>query len=183
MQNQEEIYSQHEVLSKNKNPWAKIIKYEKESTKNIINMLQKIPHDSILEVGCADGKLTKELIKYADTVVGIDVSSSAVERARKKVSKAKFFVSSLEDYSTKEKFDLIICSEVLYYIKDEKKALSKLKKLGRHLITSHFFVYFPQFCLGSVKYEFYLSRFPVLQTIIEKDLKLGLLVIKRLRRI
>lgn len=166
-----------------KNPWEKIDSYEKESIKNLLTLLERVPHASILEVGCADGKLTRELVKIADNVVGIDVSKSAIRRAKKNVPKAEFIVSSLEDYTTKKQFDLIICSEVLYYIKDEKKALSQLKKLGRYLITSHFFVYFPQFCFGSVKYEFFLSRFPVVQTIIEKDLQLGLLVFKRLRKI
>jgi len=179
---QAKIYKQLNELSKHGNPWKKVKSYDEKSKQNLLTLLDNVNHVKILEIGCGEGDLTKALVKKAELVVGIDVSDPLIQRAKKRVPDATFYTSSLEEFSSKIKFDVIICSEVLYYIKDEKKVLSKLKKLGKHLITSHFVIYFPQFCLGSLRYEYYLRCFPIMQTIIEKDLKLGLFVIKRLRR-
>jgi SAM-dependent methyltransferase len=43
------------------------------------------PHDSVLEIGCGFGRMTREISSYAKTVWGIDISPSLVELARKRV--------------------------------------------------------------------------------------------------
>lgn len=183
MSDQSTIYSNLEELFQKSDPWVKTKEYRKEAEENILTLLRSVPHASVLEVGCAEGAFTKRLLTVAKNVTGIDVSKTAIEKARKNVPGAQFAVASFEDFDSDKKFDVIICSEILYYIIDHNKATNKLNELGKYLITSHFITYFPQVCFGSLKYEFYLRKFPVIKTIWEKDLRLGLLVIKRLRKL
>lgn len=77
------------------------------------------PTSSILDVGCGEGVLQERLTKGYKKYVGIDISSEAIAKANQKTdSKTCFLVSSLAEYTTSEKFDVIVFNEVLYYCKD-----------------------------------------------------------------
>jgi len=188
MKKQTKIYQDLEQLcikesfwSKNKNP-----EYFKRSSDNLIRLIEKVPHATILEVGCSDGAFTKKLKKISRRVVGIDVSKSEIARAKKNVKDVKFITTSLEKYAKqnrKRKFDVIVCSEVLYYILKKEDALSALQKLGRHVVTSHFFVCWPTVSINAMKYEIALSKFHLEARIIERSFQDKMLVVKSLRRV
>src|SRR3546814_1302193 len=50
---------------------------------------------TLLEVGCGEGHQTRVLDELADEVYGIDVSPTAVERARERVPKAHFAATDI----------------------------------------------------------------------------------------
>jgi SAM-dependent methyltransferase len=73
----------------------------------------------ILEVGCSIGLFTAALAPNAESVLGIDVSPSALEAAQARC--AKFANVRLENRAVPDafprgSFDLIVLSEVLYYL-------------------------------------------------------------------
>ncbi len=180
---QREIYKNLEEMAHKKDPWKKEAWYYALSTKNLLKLITAVPHASILEVGCAQGDFTKELSKIAKDVTAIDVSESEIKRAKEKNPQVTFAVSSLEDFESQKTFDIIVCSEVLYYIQDRRKALEKLQKLGKYVVTSHFFFDLPALSLKSILYEWALRKFPLRKRIIESSVKDGLLVVKSLRRL
>lgn len=94
-----------------------------------------------LEVGCADGYLAKNLIKYTTHITGIDGSKKLIERAKKRKIKNSTFICSLfEEYNPEVKFDYIILCDVLEHVLNPLSLLkfSKnwLRRGGKILIIS-----------------------------------------------
>ncbi len=170
MNEQEKVYYDLEKINKKEDPWKSYLPYRKKTFKQLLSLIQLAPHQSILEVGCAQGHFTEMLTQISDDVTAIDVSSAAVEQARKNVKGAKFYTSSLEDFDPHRRFDVIVCSEILCYIKDREQALGKLQELGDYLVTSNFLVCFPRLCFSHVLYEWDLRRFRLLKRIMDFDL-------------
>jgi 2-polyprenyl-6-hydroxyphenyl methylase/3-demethylubiquinone-9 3-methyltransferase len=73
-----------------------------------------------LDVGCGEGILLERLGSNAySRFVGVDISETAIARARKKCFDRSFFTQAdAADYVTDETFDAIIFNEVLYYFPD-----------------------------------------------------------------
>lgn len=73
-----------------------------------------------LDLGCGDGRFTKELEARYDQVFGIDRSEKLIKRAKQICLKTKFIKCDLE-YDFPEinlKFDLVVCKLLLMYIKN-----------------------------------------------------------------
>jgi 2-polyprenyl-3-methyl-5-hydroxy-6-metoxy-1,4-benzoquinol methylase len=167
---QRQIYRELEEQVKDVDIWDTGISkdYTRLSQDDMLKLIKKVPHARILEVGCASGNFTRRLVEIADLVVGIDVSKTEIARAKLRIPQAKFYAVSMEQFHTQEPFDVIVCSEVLYYIQDHKTALKSLRELGRYLVTSHYIAYGPQISFGSFRYEIALTQaFKKIKTITE----------------
>jgi 2-polyprenyl-3-methyl-5-hydroxy-6-metoxy-1,4-benzoquinol methylase len=182
---QQDIYKQLDIFSQQADPWRKekTAAYQKKSYKHLLSLITRVPHRSILEIGCAQGDFTRELVRISSQVTAIDVSASAIATAQKQITGVAFQTVSLEDFTADSTFDVIVCAEVLYYILNRKKALQKLHELGTYVVTSNFLVCFPMISIKSLQYEWVLRRFPLIHRIIEYDIRLGLLDIKSLRKL
>ena len=72
-----------------------------------------------LDFGCGVGRLTAPLAEYFDGVVGIDIASSMIERARAlQGDRCQFAVHHGEDLSIypSKSFDLVVCLLVLQHL-------------------------------------------------------------------
>lgn len=119
-------------------PWNfQTSRYEQDRFRWLLATIEKYPHNRVLEVGCAEGLFTKHLMEIAKHVVAIDVSPTALARARSRCGKVQFLQASLEEFDWHEKFDLVICSETIYYTKDVDRAIEKLKTFGRYCLVSY----------------------------------------------
>jgi len=88
-----------------------------------------------LEVGCSEGVLTEMLAPRCEELLAIDVSEVAVRRARQRV--AGLTGVAVERRTLPEElpagpFDLILCSDVLYYW-DRERLLAALRAFERAL--------------------------------------------------
>lgn len=84
-----------------------------------LNSIPERRYRAALEVGSAEGVFTRSLASHADSVVGIEVSPTAVERAREycaELDNVAFRVMDFIGDDLTEQFDLIVVSEVLYYV-------------------------------------------------------------------
>ncbi len=111
--------------------------YERERLQLLLQRAMALPHDSVCEVGCAEGVFTQMLSAVCHHVTGIDVSPTAIDRARDRCPAPTYLVTSLEAFQTRKPFDLVICAETLYYIKDVTSAIEKLSMLGRYCMVSY----------------------------------------------
>ena len=85
----------------------------------------------ILDIGCFSGWMSILLGREGYEVLGIDFVPPLIELAKrgsKDMPNVRFEVMDLENWNLKEKFDLIICYEVLEHLLEPKLILEKLKK-------------------------------------------------------
>lgn len=108
-------------------------------------ILSLLPSDSaeILDVGCGEGHLARELVKYGHRVAGADISQEALEKAAPAIVSG--FCFDVEDKQwpqelTGKKFDVIVASEIIEHVFVPDQLLQKLKNLlapgGRIIITT-----------------------------------------------
>lgn len=92
----------------------------------------------LLEIGCGQGALLETLSLELPSALlhGADVSPAALARARSACRDAELFQLDLaaldfdgEQRQRFERFDLVICSEVLEHLADDRLALTRIGKL------------------------------------------------------
>jgi len=84
-------------------------------------MLQGRRYERVLEIGCGNGCFTRLLGSIADEVVALDVSSSAIARARTVTAGLEtidFRVANIMEYDPRGEgpWDLVVMSETIYYL-------------------------------------------------------------------
>lgn len=111
---------------------------EKKRYAALLKFVKKIKPTTILELGCAEGAFTKLLYPICKSITAVDVSATAIKRAKKIVPEVEFICQDFTKMSFDKKFSLIIAAEVLYYQK--KKVLWTFLKQykGEFLLTSDF---------------------------------------------
>jgi len=125
-------------------PWKSDSFYNQKKRKKQLNLISKCKHDKILEVGCGEGFLTKELAKICKTIDAIDISQNAILRAKKYCQGYKnirFCCKNFINFKPcKTKYDIILLSEVFGYFLGElsfldvgfllERIIKSLKKKG-----------------------------------------------------
>lgn len=163
MKAQEKVYRELDEINSKSDPWETEHPYNQKAFEELITLIKQVPHESILEVGCGQGSFTKRLLEISKDVTAIDVSESAISQAKKAAGGAQFVVSSLENFYPERRYDVVVCAEILYYIKDHKKVVKKLKELGDYLVASQYVLCLPQISFGTLKYEWALRKFPLVK--------------------
>lgn len=146
-QNKESLPGQYfdDVYKNSSDPWQfETSPYEREKYKTTIDALPGC-YRNAFEIGCSIGVLTKMLLQKAGKILAVDPSGLALEKAasRLKNNPNVVFQQMLvpKDFPF-EKFDLIVLSEVGYYLNMDdlallaKKATDRLTHQG-HLIAVH----------------------------------------------
>lgn len=100
---------------------------------------------TVLDFGSGVGTLTLYLANQGKQITGVELSQKAVAIARKSAQlfnltkQVKFLRVDIHKTNLKQKFDFIICSEVLEHLPNDGRALDKihdlLKPNGRVLIS------------------------------------------------
>lgn len=105
----------------------------------IFQFLNGITFNSVLDAGCGTGILLSQIHQQYPYVqlTGSEYSPQGLEFAKKRVPNAGFHVLDLSKESLGQKFDLIICIDVLEHIPDDRTALANLRAMTTgHLILS-----------------------------------------------
>jgi 2-polyprenyl-3-methyl-5-hydroxy-6-metoxy-1,4-benzoquinol methylase len=109
-----------ELYAKDSDPWRFATSpYEHSKYLETLEILKGGPLGTVFEVGCSIGILTKTLASSCDSVLAVDVSEIALANARRncgargKVTFAQMRIPAEWPAGT---FDLILFSEVLYYL-------------------------------------------------------------------
>ncbi|MFH1683433.1 MAG: methyltransferase domain-containing protein [Candidatus Margulisiibacteriota bacterium] len=116
--------------------------YEKHRADEIIGLIRKygLKTDRILDLGCGNGWLSGMLARFG-RVTGVDFSETAIEKARKNFPDCEFIAGDILEYSAKNKYDLLVCSEVIEHLKPEgQKQLVRVMndnlEHGGHIINT-----------------------------------------------
>lgn len=112
-------------------------------------IIQRYNFNSILDIGCGTGAFTQFLKKKNNRVVGVDISESAIKKAKSKYRDIEFFPLSAEDaLDSKDRWDLIVIKEALSYLKNWPKLILKASGKTHYLFIS---LYLPPNPIGFVK--------------------------------
>lgn len=102
-----------------KDPWDyETREYERTKYERTIETLNGRKFERALDVGCSIGILSRMVAKRCYELVAVDASALAVQRAQRTLSdipNVSVRRSTLPEQMPDGQFDLILCSEVLYY--------------------------------------------------------------------
>jgi 2-polyprenyl-3-methyl-5-hydroxy-6-metoxy-1,4-benzoquinol methylase len=96
-------------------------------------LLSDRPNSSCLELGCADGFMTLELVKKIKQVVAVDGSKTFLDVLKNKLEMLKVsnilcIQSFFEEFTLDMKFDTIIMGHMLEHVTDPVSILKKYKQ-------------------------------------------------------
>lgn len=111
----------------------------------INNNVHQLQSKKVLDIGCGAGTVSFYLASKKARIWGIDISQRAIQKCvqtAKNLSlqkQARFFCGTLDTLKNNSKFDLVICSEVIEHIENDREFLKdiyKILKKGSVLILS-----------------------------------------------
>ncbi len=113
-------------------------------------ILGRFNFQRILDLGCGKGTFTHLLKKANNEVIGIDISDTAIARARVKYPDIEFRVAALNQLASlsNKAFDLVVAMEVLSYLSDWREVLRTVSQMTRYLYIA---LYVPPEPIGFVK--------------------------------
>jgi peptidoglycan/xylan/chitin deacetylase (PgdA/CDA1 family)/glycosyltransferase involved in cell wall biosynthesis/SAM-dependent methyltransferase len=124
-------------------PWAYESDYE---TRKYAQTLALMPEGIVadaLEIACAEGHFTVRLAPRVGRLTAVDISERALARARARCADHRnitFQTLDLNGGDIPGPFDLIVCSEVLYYVRDLLSVVSCILsrvRPGGFFLTAH----------------------------------------------
>ncbi|MDH3924681.1 MAG: polysaccharide deacetylase family protein [Xanthomonadales bacterium] len=135
-----------DAVFSSEDPWNYTSEYEKQKYQHTLDTIPDISPSRVLELGCAEGHFTKMLSAIADNVTAVDISERALNRARERcagLGNVKFEQHDISEGVYPGEFDLVVCSEILYYLRDRyaveafASAVKSALPLGGFLLMTH----------------------------------------------
>ncbi len=118
----------------------------KSRRKYLLDLLKGASKDSkVLDIGCSSGIFLKDLENLGfktENLFGIDISEKAIENCKANGIQ-NCFVMDAQNIILTETFDIIIASDCLEHLEDDKKALKNWKDLLK--IGGQMYVFVPAF--------------------------------------
>ena len=135
-----------EQIFENTDPWDYGSSYEQEKYGFQIDLLPEGEQVAGMELACAEGLFTQMVAPRFRSFLATDISETALARAKVRcasLEQVSFQVLDLATGLLPTELDVIFCSEVLYYLRDEEELVSVTKRLasalrpGGVIITAH----------------------------------------------
>lgn len=136
----------NQVYAASDDPWDfETSEYEAGKYAATLAALPKNNYKNALEIGCSIGVLTKLLAQKCTSLLATDVSQKALNKAKercKNLINVTFKKSSFAEDLGDQIFDLVVISEVAYYLstKDWERAIFRIEKsieIGSQIILVH----------------------------------------------
>jgi SAM-dependent methyltransferase len=96
----------------------------------ILSLIKPLNFNNILDVGCGDGALLRDIHKYSGAkIYGTDIGDSPARHLKDLL--AGFTKLDIQKtYISQMRFDLVICSEVIEHTRDWKNGINNLCKMA-----------------------------------------------------
>ncbi len=156
-------------ISKQKTYWDKVAKYKNFTTPVSTELLKKYlsPNSKILDFGCGQGRILKQLKKEGFTnLSGVDISENMIEIAGKELPDADFKVNTGVSIPYMDSsFDCVIVAAVLTCVinsNNQRKLIAEI----RRVLKPESLVYINDFLINSdprniERYEKYQKKYGV----------------------
>ena len=146
------------LFARSRDPW----RYEGDAVSEARRdlLIRTLPDQRcrrMLEIGCAAGWITERLAQRAEAVLAVDISPSALEKARERcvaLAHVEFRCVDLLHDEMRGRFDTIVCAGVLTYLPRAaqqriRDRLAAMLEPGGHLLLEHLGEAGPGECAGS----------------------------------
>jgi 2-polyprenyl-3-methyl-5-hydroxy-6-metoxy-1,4-benzoquinol methylase len=108
----------------------------------ILRAIGLSPYRSVLDVGCGDGTLLRQVRRVRPDIAdwaGVDLSVTQVERNKSRFADVAFYALDIQKGALDRTFDLVLCSEVIEHLDDPIAAIHHLAAMvspdGRLVLT------------------------------------------------
>jgi trans-aconitate methyltransferase len=91
---------------------------------DVLALLQPIPNETILDLGCGTGTLTHEIAKLGANVVGIDSSDEMIKKAQKDYPQIAFRVADGQNFEFDNQFDAVFSNAALHWMLEPEKVIA-----------------------------------------------------------
>ncbi len=135
-----------DALYRTCDPMSYASDYEQLKYRRTLSLLPEAPIGRALEVACAEGMFTALLAPRVGQLTACDISRTALSRARARCAtftNVHYWCADFFDHELPGNLDLLVCSEVLYYLPDRTELQRIACKLaaalvpGGRLLTAH----------------------------------------------
>ena len=110
------------LYRRRRDPWGyESRREEQDKYQRTLAVLDKPRYSRALEVGCSIGVFTKMLAQRCDHLIALEPSPSALAVARDRLlgsTNVEFVGGAVPEALPGGPFDLVVCSEVLYYLSE-----------------------------------------------------------------
>lgn len=123
------------MYQKSDDPWDYANRWYEKRKRNIcMSVLPKLNFEYVLEIGCANGFLSEMLAERCQKLLCIDANPKAIQLAKQRLQDThhvEFIQHCIPNQFPTGSFDLIVFSEILYYLSKSEvtQCLEKIKTL------------------------------------------------------
>ncbi len=125
-----------QLFAAREDPWEYTTGYEQVKYEQTLSLLPDRPIARALELACAEGHFTRQLAPRAQELIAADISDIALSRAAARCRAfphVTFRRLDLGHDPLPGAFDLIVCSEVLYYQGTRERLRAAAARFADHL--------------------------------------------------
>ena len=117
-------------------PWGYTSDYEQAKYEQTLDFFPDGPIESALEIACAEGHFTIQYAPRVKKLMAADISQKAIDRTADRCAEfdhIDYMQLDLAKDPIKGNYDLITCSEVLYFMRDHAKLRAVSKRIANAL--------------------------------------------------
>jgi len=119
--------TQHKEINHwNPNTYNQHTAFVSELALPVVDLLAPQPDELILDAGCGEGTLAREIRRRGAEVIGIDMSAEMVAAARANGIEAQ--VASVTDLPFVNTFDAVFSNAMLHWVKDAEGAITQIAR-------------------------------------------------------
>lgn len=120
------LREEFDKLFSKEDPWKQTSScFHKSYLERIKTILKQKKYLNAIAIRSGEGDITEALSNFVVNILGVDISSVAIERAKNnnKHHNVSYISAGALDYTLKsnDKYDLVLCLEMLYYLNDDEQ--------------------------------------------------------------
>jgi SAM-dependent methyltransferase len=100
-------------------PWQQTTREEWTSEKAVaLNLIKKLKPVKVIELGCGLGHFTKKISDLGVDILGLDISTTAIQKAKNNYPNCNFAVGDILDFEIYREYkpDVIVMAEITWYV-------------------------------------------------------------------
>lgn len=129
------------LYENNQDPWDfENSPYEREKYEVTLTAIPGRDYENVFEIGCSNGVLSEKLARICKRLLAVDASEIAVRNAKQRLAHyphVRVAEMAVPNHFPQEKFDLILLSEVGYFLSIEDLIIARDEMIGALLPKGH----------------------------------------------